>query len=225
MRKNKGIIRNNRTAPLFMEIGIMKKENRIFRNKSSIVIIALLVFIAMAVISINACGFLASASWKEEVQLSDGRIIVVKRRIIREGGGGELASNPTLSKPKEYRINFAYPVDSETRIEWRSTKIDEGRYPEIPLILDLEAGQPIVYTILSISIACEVYNKYVYRNGVWIEEALPEHFEMRATNLFLKLSTDMPWFVNLETKRKENEDLGYRQSIKQVGPNRKVCGL
>jgi len=201
-----------------------KKENGSWDKRTGISFIALLIFIVMAVTSINSCGFLASASWKEEVQLSDGRIIVVKRRIIREGGGGELAANPTLSKPKEYRISFAYPVGSETRIEWRSTKIDEGRYPEIPLILDLEAGQPIVYTILSIDIACEIYNKYVYRNGAWIDEALPEKFEMRTTNLFLKLSTDMPRFVNLETKRKVNADLRYRKALRQVGPNRKVCG-
>lgn len=187
-------------------------------------IITLFIFIVMLLTSISACGFLASASWKEEVQLSDGRMIVVKRRIIREGGG-ELAMNPTLSKPKEYRISFAYPVGSETIVEWRSAKIDEGRYPEIPLILDLEAGQPIVYTILSIDIACEIYSKYVYRNGAWIEEALPEQFEMRPANLFLKLSTDMPRFVKLETKRNINADLRYRQSLRQVGPNRKVCGL
>jgi hypothetical protein len=205
--------------------GGMKKENdKTEINKNTgISFIVLLVFIAVVVTSINACGFLASASWKEEVRLSDGRIIVVKRRIIREGGGGELASNPTLSKPKEYRISFAYPVGSETIIEWRSIKKSEAMYPEIPLILDLEAGQPIIFSIIHISIACEIYSKYIYRNGAWVEEALPEQFEKRPANLFLKLSTDMPRFVDLEMKRKENAD-GYRQSLRQVGPYRKVCG-
>ena len=66
----------------------MRKENeyREFNNKSGI--IALLIFIAMALITINACGFLTSSNWKEEVQFSDGRIIVVERKEIREGGGG-----------------------------------------------------------------------------------------------------------------------------------------
>jgi hypothetical protein len=206
-------------------LGYLIKEGGMMRkNKTIIGMIALLVFIAMVVTSISACGFLASASWKEEVKLSDGRVIVVKRRIIREGGGGEWAMNPTLSKPKEYRISFAHPDSSGKMIEWHSTKIDEGRYPEIPLILDVEAGQPIVFSIIHINIGCEIYSKYIYRNGAWVEEALPEQFEMRPANLFLKLSTDMPRFVNLETKRKVNADLRYRKALRQVGPNRKVCG-
>jgi len=201
-----------------------KREIGKWHKRTSIGMVALPVFIVMLITSLNACGFLASASWKEDVKLSDGRVIVVKRRIIREGGGGELAMNSTLSKPKEYRINFANPDGSGKIIEWRSAKKSPRTYPEIPLILDLESGQPVVYTILSISLACEVYSKYVYRNGAWVEEALPEKFEKRTTNLFLKLSTSMPRFVNLEAKHKENANLGYRQTLKQVGPNRKVCG-
>jgi hypothetical protein len=215
------------TARKSEEVGGMRKENkkRGLNKKTSISIITLLVFIAVVVTSLTACGFLASASWKEEVKLSDGRVIVVKRSIIREGGGGELAMNPTLSKPKEYRISFASPDGSGKQIEWRSTKKSPRTYPEIPLILDIESGQPILFAILSINEICEIYSKYIYRNGVWIEEALPEKFETRTTNLFLKLSTSMPRFVDLETKRKVNADLRYRQSLKQIGPNRKVCGL
>jgi len=204
----------------------MRKENekRQLNHKTSSGIITMIIFVVMVVSSINACGFLASASWKEEVQLSDGRVIVVKRRMITEGGGAEWAMNPTLSKPKEYRISFANPDGSGKIIEWRSTKIDERRYPEIPLILNLEAGQPVIYTIIGIDIYCEDYSKYAYRNGIWIEETLPKQFEKFTTNLFLKMGTDMPRFVNLETKRKGNAEIGYRQSIKQVGPNRRVCG-
>ncbi len=183
----------------------------------------LALFILIFTFGISACGFLASASWKEEVQLSDGRIIVVKRRMITEGGGAEWARNPTLSKPKEYRISFANPDGSGKLIEWRSNKKSPRTYPEIPLILDIESGQPILYTIVSIDIYCEDYSKYAYRNGIWIEETLPKQFEKLTTNLFLKMGTDMPWFVDLKTKEKVNAYLGYRQSIRQVGPNRRVC--
>ncbi len=71
---------------------------------------------------------------------------------------------------------------------------------------------------------CEVYSKYIYRNGIWIEEALPEEFEKRITNLFIRNDIDMPKYVDQETKRKGNADIGYRQSLKQVGPKRQVCG-
>lgn len=204
-----------------------KNESGKWHSKINISFVVLLVFIAMMVTSISACGFLGfgrTKNWKEEVQLSDGRIIIVERTTIREGGGGEIVSNPSGTKPKEYRIRFAHPDGSGKMIEWCSTKTSPGTYPEIPLNLDTESGQIIIFTAVSISIACEVYNKYVYKNGIWIEEALPDKFEKRATNLFIKLGVNMPKFVNLETKRKGNAEIGYRQSFRQVGPNRKVCG-
>lgn len=168
-------------------------------------------------------GVGCSEKWKEEVQLSDDRIIVVERERLSEGGGGEWAHNRSGTKPKEYRIRFIHPDKPGEMIEWRSTKISPGTYPEKPLILDLESGNPIVYAIVAINGVCEVYSKYIYRNGAWVEEALPEKFKQRTTNLFLRVGANMQKYVALETKRKVNADLGYRQSIRQVGPNRKVC--
>lgn len=49
---------------------------------------------------LTACGA-GSEKWKEEVQLSDGKVIVVERELITEGGGDEWANNRSLSKPKE----------------------------------------------------------------------------------------------------------------------------
>lgn len=109
-------------------------------------------------------------------------------------------------------------------IEWRSTKKSPATWPEFPLILDLESGQPIVYTSVGIGARCEVYSKYIYRNGVWNEEMLSERFAERMTNLFLRNGVDMPKFVDVETKRKGNAEIGYRRSIRQVGPARQVCG-
>lgn len=51
----------------------------------------LLVAILIMGTSMNAFGFLGFATtekWKEEVQLSDGRVIVVERETLRERGGG-----------------------------------------------------------------------------------------------------------------------------------------
>jgi hypothetical protein len=102
--------------------------------------------------------------------------------------------------------------------------VDSQTWPESPLLLDLDNAQPVVFSILSITAICDVYSKYVYQNGVWIEEALPEKFAERMTNLLIRDGVDMPKFVNVETKRKLNEDNRYRDSLKQVGPAKKVCG-
>lgn len=187
--------------------------------------LGLLVSILIIGTSMNAFGFLGfggTEKWKEEVQLSDGRLIVVDRETLHERGGGEIVSNRSGTKPKERRIRFAHPDGSEKMIEWRSTKKDDGRWPEKPLILDLESGQPIVFTLVAISDAYEIYSKYVYRNDVWNEEALPERFAERTTNLFIRDGVDMPKFVDLETKRKNNKSKSYRKSLRQVGPMRQV---
>ena len=174
--------------------------------------------------SMSASGglFGGSENWKEEVELRDGRIIVVEREQINESGGDEWALNRSGTKPKEYRIRFANPDGTGKMIEWRSTKRDDGMWPETPLLLDVYSGQPTMFSLVAVSICCEVYSKYVYRNGTWIEEQLPEQFEQQATNLFFGNRRKMPTFLNLTEKAKRNSGSGYRQALKQVGPNRKV---
>lgn len=177
-------------------------------------------FVLMLGMTMNACS--SSEKWKEEVQLSDGRVVVVDREMTREVGGDEWASNRGGVKPKEYRIRLAYPVGSEKMIEWHSTKKDDGMWPEVPLVFDIKSEQPIIFSLVAISICCEIYSKYVYHNGKWIEEPLPEQFEQHTTNLLFGSQRNLPAFVNLEEKRKRNSDAGYRKALKQIGPNRKV---
>lgn len=165
-------------------------------------------------------GFGDKEKWKEEVKLSDGRVIVIEREVVMKSGGDEWAINRSGKKSKEKRIRFEYPEGSGKKIEWRSKKISPGTYPESPLILDFESGQPIVFTIVAVSEGDEIYSKYVYRNGAWIEEALPDTFEKRITNLYLK--TVGSGFIDLETKRKNNAKPGYSINLREVGPNRKV---
>lgn len=187
----------------------------------------LISILVLGVISMNVFGFLGfggSEKWKEEVLLSDGRVIVVEREMMSERGGDEWASNRSGTKPKEYRIRFIDPDGSGKAIEWRTTKKSPGTWPELPLILDVESRQPIVFAIVGISDACEIYIKYIYRNGAWIEEALPNMFEKRMSNLFLRLGANMPEFIDLELKQKEKSNIRTRREFKQVGPSRQVCG-
>lgn len=185
--------------------------------------------ILMMGVSMNAdAGFFGlfggSGKWKEEVQLSDGRLIVVEREMLRKGGGDEWAFNRSGSMPKEYRIRFSFSNNSTQIIEWRSTKFDFQTWPEVPLVFDVVAGQPVVYTLVAISSGCEVYSKYVYRDGKWLEETLPEQFEPHTTNLLFGTQKDLPSLLSLEQKRERNSDSGYRNALKQVGPKIKVCG-
>jgi hypothetical protein len=167
---------------------------------------------------------LGGTNWKEEVRLSDGRTVVIEREQINEGGGDEWAFNRSGTKPKEYRIRFQYPDGSRKEIEWKSTKMDSFRWPEMPLVFEVEPGQYVIYTLVAISNACEIYSRYVYREGTWEEEPLPDSFEPQATNLFFGDRKNMPSFLNLTEKSKRNSGSGYRKALKQVGPNKKVCG-
>lgn len=172
----------------------------------------------------NGCTGTSDVGWKEEVQLSDGRVIVVEREAIYVGGGDEWASNRGGGKIDEYRIRFASLDGSGKTVEWSSTKKSPGTYPEIPLLLDLPASQPTVFTLVAISNACEVYSKYVYQQGAWVEEPLPEQFGQQITNLLFASKRDLPKLLSQAEKSRRNSADGHRRALKQIGPSRKVCG-
>lgn len=165
-----------------------------------------------------------STKWEEEVQLSDGRIAVVEREAIYVGGGDEWASNRSGSKIDGYRIRYTSPDGSGKVIEWHSTKKSPQTYPEVPLVFDLATGQPTVFSLVAISSGCEVYSKYVYQGGAWVEELLSEQFEQQTTNLLFGSKRDLPKLLTLAEKNKRNSATHYRQAVKQIGPTRKVCG-
>jgi hypothetical protein len=177
----------------------------------------------MMTINLVACGA-GSVKWEEEVQLSNGRIIVLERETIYEGGGDEWAFNRRGSKIKEYRMRFTHPAGSGKMIEWHSKKIDFQTYPEVPLVFDIPSGQPTIFSLVAISSGCEVYSKYVYQHGTWTEETLPAQFEQHITNLVFASKKDLPKLLNLTEKNKRNEAIWHRSALKSAGPNLKICG-
>lgn len=173
-------------------------------------------------VSLTACG---NSKWKEEVQLSDGKIIVVDRELISEGGGDEWAANPSGTKPKEYRIQLADPNDSKKLIEWHSVK-KSGTWPEIPLILDVSSGKLVIFSSVTNNVGCLMYNKYLYQNGAWIEEELPPTFEQLATNLFIMRKKDFKKFIDLKTKQEvvsKHFSADRSDRYDQVGPTHPNC--
>lgn len=192
-------------------------------NKNCLINALRIIGLLTLLISMSACGA-STVKWKEEVQLSDNKVIVVERDAIYEAGGDEWAFNRSGSKIKGEVIRFTLPDGSGKTIEWHSTKISPRTYPEVPLVLDIVSGQSIVFSLVAISIGCEVYSKYVYQNGVWIEEPLPEKFEQHTTNLLFASQKDLPKLLDLAEKNRRNDEIGHRKALRQIGPNRKACG-
>lgn len=173
--------------------------------------------------SLALAGCSRTVTWQEEVQLSDGRIIVVERETLRDIGGPELALGGSGTSPKERRIRFEYPFESGQQVEWRSIKMSGLQWPEIPLILDIQVNVPYVITLNSGN-GCLYYSKYIYRNEAWSEETLGEQIAPRKSNLLLKSGPQMAGFVNLFSKENENSDIRYDKSMRIVGPARSICG-
>lgn len=163
-----------------------KKENGRRDNKTSISFIALLVFIAMVVSSINACGYLGifgEASWKEEVLLHDGSKIIVKR-WQKLKGRHEIGQRPPVG---EQSITFTIPGTKDT-ITWKDEYSKEIGCSNFELLaLHILNSAPYIITTPRL---CLSYNKwgrpnppyviFKYENNTWkrIEFAeLPAEFK------------------------------------------------
>ncbi|UCV14029.1 hypothetical protein [Quatrionicoccus australiensis] len=177
------------------------------------------------VLVISTCavlsGCMGDMQWSEDVVLADGKIITVSRRVLYERGGGEWASNRSGTKPRSQTIGI--PLATNKVIEWTTTKISPSTWPEIPLLIEIDGDRPVVYTLLAVSLACERYSKYVFHNGRWVEEALPNSFPIRPTNLLFGNRENLPSHVSVEEKKRRNGGV-YRRTLKQVGPSKLVCG-
>ena len=177
----------------------MKTHNTLFKQ------ITKLTLLFVMGLAITACGA-GSEKWKEEVQLSDGKIIVVERELVLESGGDEWASNRSGVKPKENRIRFPSLDNSEKTVEWHSIKKSPQTYSEIPLILDVISGQLVIFSSVVRAGGCQMYSKYIYQNATWVEEKLPPTFEQHATNLYIFQNEGLS-FINLQKKRENIEDM------------------
>lgn len=192
----------------------MSKENWILKAFKTIGLTLILG------VSMTACGA-GSIKWKEEVQLRDGKVIVVERELVLEAGGDEWASNRKGVKPKERYIRFIDKDGSNKKIEWRSLKKDISTRPEIPLILDVMTEQWVIFSAIPKPNGCLIYNKYLYKNGVWIEEKLPPAFEQRTTNLYLFQNEGLS-YIDLNKKRENIDDIRNHRLV-QVEPLHPNC--
>ncbi len=173
-------------------------------------------------------GCSKTVSWAEEVKLSNGKTMTIERETRHRPGGGEIALNSGW-RPELYIINFKhdYPPRRNLDIEWRTTKWDGDRVtdPELPLVMDMDPeNRPFIITYHGLKGFCFEYIRYVYRDGGWYEDPLPDVFSPIEANLYLAAaSLDMPGNVLLKEKKTVFDDFRYSKRFKIIGPNRKDC--
>jgi hypothetical protein len=151
--------------------------NKQYGTLKRIVHIAVLLMLGA---SMSACAELGSSKgWKEEVQLHDGRVLVVERHF-------DLGGYPTLDarerRPLDETITFSLP-DTNRTISWKTEFDDKVPEPNSlgALLLDIVDGVPYLATS---PVGCISYNKwgrpnppyilFKYTNEAWRQIPLQE---------------------------------------------------
>lgn len=92
------------------------------------------------------------------------------------------------------------------------------------MVLDVENGAPVVFTVVSTSPGCRLFTKYVGTGAGWREEVLPDRFKGRDMNLFIRSGLAVGDVVTPEHKRRESSAISYSRSLRFLGPADKACG-
>lgn len=155
-----------------------------------------------------AAGCSSSERWQEQVLLASGQVILVERE----------------SSERSASMRFAMPDRPDQIIEWHSLH-DGGTWQlENPVVLEIENGAPVVLTVVSTSPGCRLFTKYVNTGGAgWREEVLPDRFQGRDMNLFIRSGLAVSDLVTLEHKRRESSAISYSRSLRFLGPADKAC--
>ena len=170
---------------------------------------ALLAALALAAAGASLSGCSRAERWQEQVRLQSGDVIVVDRRSTDEGTA----------------IRFTLPSQPGKSYEWHAAHDGGQGQHENPLVLDVENGVPVVYTVVATSPGCRLFTRYAYRDGGWSEQVLPDKFNGREMNLFVLSGLDIGDMVTLDQKRRENAAVSYSRSFRFIGPGDRACGL
>ncbi|MRV74400.1 hypothetical protein GJ700_22075 [Duganella sp. FT92W] len=170
---------------------------------------ALVAALALAAAGASLSGCSRSERWQEQVRLQSGDVIVVDRRSTDEGTA----------------IRFSLPSQPGKSYYWRAAHDGGQGQHENPLVLDVENGVPVIYTVVSTSPGCRLFTRYAYRDGDWWEQVLPDKFQGREMNLFVLSGLDIGDMVTLEQKRRESAAVSYSRALRFLGPGDKTCGL
>ncbi|SFU83328.1 hypothetical protein SAMN05216552_101132 [Pseudoduganella namucuonensis] len=163
--------------------------------------------VALLASAVLASGCSRTERWQEEVRLGSGQVILVDR----------------VSGERDASLRFSLPGVPRKVYEWHALH-DGGIWRhENPLVLDVENGVPVIYTVVVTSPGCRLFTRYSNRNGAWVEEVLPDKFKGKAMNLFVRGGLDVGDTVTLDQKRRESTVISYSRSLKYLGPSDKAC--
>jgi hypothetical protein len=109
---------------------------------------------------VSMSAFSATKSWKEEVQLHDGRVLVVERFF-------NLGDYPTVDSRErsllDETITFSLPNSTKRKIEFRNDLPEPNSLG--PLLLDIVGGVPYIATSPA---GCIAYNKWGRPNPPYV---------------------------------------------------------
>lgn len=188
--------------------------------------ITLLGLFLLQALGVCACaGPLASGStsWKEEVLLHDGRVIIVDRHFNRGGYPTVDARERALL---DETLTFALP-GTNTKISWTTEFRNDvpQRNSLGPLLLDIVNGIPYLATSPA---GCIAYNKwgrpnppyvlFKYVEGAWHQIPLKEFSpELAQSNLMnMPASSQLKPYYTVEdskTKRQDGNVIAYAKTI------------
>ncbi|CAN7268881.1 hypothetical protein LJR289_001173 [Pseudoduganella sp. LjRoot289] len=154
-----------------------------------------------------AAGCSRSEHWQEEVRLASGQVIMVQRQ----------------SSDSAASIRFFLPGQPGQPIVWHSLHDGGPLHMENPVVLDVENGVAVIYTVVSTSPGCRLFTKYSNSGAGWREEVLPDRFKGRDMNLFILSGLDIGDIVTLDQKRRESSAISYSRSLRFLGPADKAC--
>lgn len=154
-------------------------------------------------------GCSRSAEWREEVRLTSGQVILVQRQ----------------SSDSAASIRFSLPGQPGHTIVWHSLHDGGPLQLENPVVLDVENGVPVIFTVVSTSPGCRLFTKYSNTGAGWRQEVLPDRFKGRDMNLFIRSGLDIGELVTLDQKRRESSAISYSRSLRYLGPVDKACAL
>lgn len=151
-----------------MTLFVLRKENGMKLSNSRMMNIAKFELLLLLSFAISACAGVpalnnSTSSWKEEVVLHDGKVVVVERFF-------HLGDYPTADShnrsPLDQTLTFTLP-ETNKRISWKTEYKNNTPEPNslTPLLLGVVDGVPYLATSPA---GCIAYNKWARPNPPYI---------------------------------------------------------
>lgn len=161
--------------------------------------------------------------WKEEVQLRDGRLLLIERSFNL---GGYSTLDARERRPLDETITFASP-ESNQKVVWKTAFDDRSPEPNSlgPLLLDIVGGVPYLATSPA---GCIAYNKwgrpnppyvlFKYRNDAWQQIPMKEFpLELVDANLMsMPASSLLKSYYNVEAAKAQRQDGNVSEYAKTI---------